>query len=96
MKIKLIPSIIILLIFALFTALTYEDNAASDGFTKIGFPFNFYLYSAGKLADPALISDFGFSLKYFIADMAILVFFIFFGNLINEKWIKTNKSNDVS
>jgi hypothetical protein len=59
MKIKLMPTASILLIFGLFTALTYQNNAASDGFTKIGFPFNFYIYSEGKFSDPAYTSNFG-------------------------------------
>lgn len=91
MKIKLTPTASILLIFALFTALTYENNAASDGFTKIGFPFNFYNYSGGKFSDPAFTSDFGFSPKYFVADLLILIVFIFLFNFIIEKLNKTKK-----
>ena len=90
MKIKLVLTAIILLTFGLSTALSYKDNAASDGFTKIGFPFNFYTYSEGKFSDPASIADFGFSLKYFTVDLLILVVLVFLGNLIAEKWIKTN------
>ncbi|TBO41330.1 hypothetical protein [Pedobacter kyonggii] len=76
MKIKLIPTASILLIFGLFTALSYKDNAASDGFTKVGFPFNFYNYAEGKFSDPAYTSNFGFSTKYFVTDLLILIAFI--------------------
>ncbi|KQM78069.1 hypothetical protein ASE74_15270 [Pedobacter sp. Leaf216] len=91
MKLKLIPTIIMLLIFALLTAISYQDNAASDGFTKIGFPFNFYLYSGGKFSNPSITSDFGFSTKYFIADLFILILVIVIGNIVVNKWRETNK-----
>lgn len=91
MKIKLIPTASILLFFGLFTALSYKDNAASDGFTEIGFPFSFYNYSEGKFSDPAYTSNFGFSPKYFVSDLLILIAFILLFNFIIEKLNKTKK-----
>ncbi|KIA92940.1 hypothetical protein OC25_14635 [Pedobacter kyungheensis] len=93
MKIKTIPTIATVLIYALFTLLTFENNATSDGFTKLGFPFSFYVYSEGKLTDPGLASSFGFSIKYFLIDVLILTIVIVLVNFITDKWKKEKKTS---
>lgn len=91
MKIKTIPTIATGLIYVLFTLFTFENNATSDGFTKLGFPFSFYVYSGGKLTEPGLASSFGFSIKYFLIDMLILTIVIVLVNFITDKWKKEKK-----
>ena len=80
-------------IFALFTLITFENNATSDGFTKVGFPFNFYIYSEGKLTNPAFAASFGFSVKFFVIDLFLLVAFIFIVNFIVDKWVENKIKN---
>ncbi|SHE86540.1 hypothetical protein [Pedobacter caeni] len=89
MKIKLIRSGILFLIFALFTLFTYEDNAAADGFTKLGFPFPFYLVTGGKLTDAGLKAEFGFFWEWLVVDIMIGIAFVIFGNFVAGKWRET-------
>lgn len=88
MKPKTIPTISAISVYLLLTLFTFENNAASDGFTKLGFPFSFYVYSEGKLTDPTLASGFGFSTKYFLIDLLMLIIFIVLANFIADKWRK--------
>jgi len=92
MKIKTIPTIATVLIYGLFTLFTFENDAVSDGFTKLGFPFSFYIYSEGKFSDPNFATSFGFSAQYFIIDLLILLASVFLANFIACKWLKTNKN----
>ncbi|WP_025145737.1 hypothetical protein [Pedobacter jeongneungensis] len=88
MKLKTIPTISAISVYLIFTLLTFENNANSDGFTKLGFPFSFYVYSEGKLTDPTLAYGFGFSVRHFIIDMIILTIFVFLINFVANKWKK--------
>lgn len=89
MKVKFVPTIIVVLIFALFTAFTYENNAAADGFTKLGFPFRFYAFNGGKFADISLRPDTTFFPGYLVADLLVLLASVIAGNYIAEKWRQT-------
>lgn len=93
MKQKTILIISAISVYILFTLLTFENNATSDGFTKLGFPFSFYVYSEGKLTDPELASSFGFSIKYFLIDVLILTIVIVLVNFITDKWQKEKKTS---
>ncbi len=56
-------------VFLIACILFGEFNAKSDGFTKVGFPFTFYIGFAGKCID----CDFetGFDLIKFILDLIV-------------------------
>ncbi len=92
MKLKIVPIISAISVYLLLSLLTFENNAASDGFTKLGFPFSFYVYSEGKLTDSNLASGFGFSIKYFLIDLFILTTFIILVNFAFDKWLKTDRN----
>lgn len=78
-----------MLLFALFTVFTYEDNSAADGFTKLGFPFRFYAFNGGKFADISLRPGTTFFPWYLVADLLVLIASVVAGNYIAEKWRQT-------
>jgi len=55
-----------ILVFVTLTLLTMENDAASDGFNRYGFPFTFYDYFGG-LCDHCY-DKYGFRLTYLLAD----------------------------
>lgn len=89
MKRKFVPTIIVVLLFALFNAFTYEDNAAADGVTQFGFPFRFYVYNGGKFGDISLRPDTTFFPWYLVADVFVLIALVIMGNYIAKKWRQT-------
>ncbi|ALL05266.1 hypothetical protein AQ505_07030 [Pedobacter sp. PACM 27299] len=89
MKIKFVPTIIILVIFALLIAFTSEDNSAADGRTQFGFPFIFYVFNGGKLSDPTVMPAPSFRPLYLFADFVVLIATIILGNFMDKKWRQT-------
>lgn len=78
----------VIIAFGLLTLVTYEDNAASDAFTLIGFPFRFYVQTEGRLTDPKYAADFGYFPKYLIYNILILLISIIVVNIIVSRFSK--------
>lgn len=76
----------VIIVFGLLTLATYEDNADSDAFTLIGFPFRFYVETQGKLTDPKYAADFGYFPKYLVYDILVLLLSIIVVNVIVSRF----------
>jgi len=88
MKRVIIVTFGVILVFGLLTWVTYEDNAIVDSFTQIGFPFRFYIQTAGKLTDPGYASELGYFPKYLIYDILVLIVTVIIANMIITKLTK--------
>ncbi len=92
MKIKTAPTLIAILVFLVISVFYSTYEAASDGWSKIGFPFPFYIYTSGKVGDfggDDLI-NIGFTFSYFIIDLLILGIFVLVFNYLAVRlsWLK--------
>jgi hypothetical protein len=71
MKLRFLPSIVAVLTYLLCLMVFYQDEAASDGYTLIGFPFYFYTNSGGKF-EAGYRPHFGFNIINFLLDLFLL------------------------
>ena len=58
-------------VFLLITVITVQYNAASDGWTRYGFPETFYTYTSGKM-EPGTIRASGLIWKGIRLDTSLL------------------------
>lgn len=84
MTIKKAPTLIAILIFIITTGFYSTYGAASDNWSKIGFPLPFYIYTDGKVGNlgPRGLIDVGFNLGYFLLDLVVLGVFIYVLNYL--------------
>jgi len=85
MKLKYLVTSLVTLIFISINIIFSENDAAVDGFTVYGWPFNFYVQTEAKLTNPSYASQLGFFPKYLIADIFILIIFIIAGNMLASR-----------
>lgn len=93
MKIKTAPTLIAIFVFIVITGFYSTYEAPSDGWTEIGFPYPFYIYTGGKI-DPASIGhiDLGFIVRYFLIDLVVLALFIYVSNYIAARYKVVRRS----
>ena len=83
MKFKFLSSILAILIYLGCFFAFYQDEAASDGYTLIGFPLYFYTNSEGKF-EAGHRPYFGFNTLNFFIDL-----FVFFVMIIVFNYLYT-------
>ncbi|TFF38742.1 hypothetical protein [Mucilaginibacter psychrotolerans] len=81
-----------IVVWVILTFLFMENNAAIDGFTAIGFPWQFYRYTGGKLAYVDQ-SQLGFNFSNFILDLSSLAAFIYGANIFLQRNLKKQEPN---
>jgi hypothetical protein len=72
-KYTFLKILIAVILFAIITLLTHQNQLAVDGILTYGFPFSFY----EQCGDCVPGFEEGFKLEYFILDLSIFTFFIF-------------------
>ncbi|CAM4374078.1 hypothetical protein SAMN06265348_113224 [Pedobacter westerhofensis] len=74
MKIRKAPTLIAIIVFVIITGFYSTYGASSDNWSKIGFPFPFYIYTEGKVGNlgPRDLIQTGFNPEYFMLDLVIL------------------------
>lgn len=92
MKVTVYPTLIAVIAFLVLTALTYHNEAASDGYIQARFPFLFFKNTSGKLIDPAYRSQLGFQTLHFMLDVVVLLLFIVLANVSYQKLIGKSTS----
>jgi len=85
-KLRFVPTIVATLIYLMVLWVSFEDEAASDGFTRFGFPFCFYSNSGGKFL-PGYRPAFGFNPLNFVLDFLILALIIMVANYLYVRYI---------
>ncbi|CAM4377801.1 hypothetical protein SAMN06265348_114130 [Pedobacter westerhofensis] len=87
MNIKTTPILIAILVFISITGFYSTNDAPSDGWTEIGFPYPFYTFTGGKI-DPAAVNEIemGFILRYFLIDLLVLALFIYVFNYADKTY----------
>jgi len=87
MKRRFVPTIIATLLYLILFWFYYQDEAASDGFTQVGFPFYFYTNSGGKFL-PGYRPAFGFNGFNFLLDLVALFLMILIANYLYTWYVK--------
>jgi hypothetical protein len=81
MKFRFIPTLIAMLLYLILLWVFFHDEAASDGYTEIGFPFYFYTNSGGKFF-PGYRPTFGFNILNFLLDLFVLAAMVLLANYL--------------
>lgn len=82
MKIRFIPTAIVLLVFTALLLLTYRNDMASDGYKLVGFPLHFYKNTNAKLIDNSYRAELGFNLKILLFDVIFVLVVIAITNFL--------------
>jgi len=91
MKFKFVPTITATLLYLILFWFYYQDEAASDGFTKIGFPFYLYTNSGGKFLH-GYRPVFGFNALNFLLDLLALAGMVLLTNYLYSRFVKGSTS----
>ena len=94
MKFKFIPIFIATLLYLSLLWIYFHDEAASDGYTEIGFPLYFYTNSGGKFS-PGHRPAFGFNTLYFLLDLFVLFLMILVTNYFYNRYMNRRASKRV-
>ncbi|MCW3465989.1 hypothetical protein [Chitinophaga nivalis] len=74
MKQKIIGVAISVICFVVLTLLFSSFEGGHNGYTKIGFPFTFYLSTGSKATDPETVVS-PFNYRHLIWDIAVFIIF---------------------
>jgi hypothetical protein len=94
MKLSFVPTISATLLYLILFWFYYQDEAASDGFTQMGFPFCFYTNSGGKFL-PGYRPAFGFNILLFLLDLLVLFLMILVTNFLYIQYMKRSASRRI-